>query len=151
MQILARFTLEKVVDAPVHVLDAAGHAQYFLAAVAGFGPHRAALAGAMHDPVRHTAQRNHCASMKRCGLRQTAETRGDPAAVKPRKLLGFHQSTARRHGQDRFTIGRMNTQGVAPRPAMPTQSNRKELRAVFDQNSRGFGGPPIKERTSSHV
>ena len=63
MQILPRFALEKIVDAPVHMLDAAGHAQDLLAAVAGFGPYRAALAGAMHDPVRHAAQRNHCSSM----------------------------------------------------------------------------------------
>ena len=47
MQIFPRFALEKIVDAPVHVVGAAGHAQNLLAAVAGFGPHRAALTGAI--------------------------------------------------------------------------------------------------------
>jgi hypothetical protein len=89
VQILAGFALEKIMDATVHVLTAARHAQDFLAAVTGFGPDRAALAGAMHDPVRHAAQRNGRADLKRYRLRQPAETRGNPAAMKPRKVLGF--------------------------------------------------------------
>jgi hypothetical protein len=133
------------------MLGAAGYAQNFLAAVAGFGPHRAALARAMHDPVRHAAQRYDCASLERRRLRQTAETRGDPAAMKPRKVLCFHERAARRHGQDGFTVGWMNAQGVTARAAMPAQPDRKDLRAVLDQKSRGFGGPPIKEGASSHV
>ena len=133
------------------MVGAAGHAQNLLAAVAGFGPHRAALARAMHDPVRHAAQRYHCANMKRCGLRQAAETCRDPATMKLRKVLGFHERAARRHGQDGFAIGWMNAQGVTPRAAMPAKPDRKNLRAVLDQKSRGFGGPPIKEGASSHV
>src|SRR5205823_7482957 len=69
VQVLARFTLEEVVDAPVHVFETAGHAQNLLAAVAGFGPHRAALACAMHDSVRHTTQRYDSAGLKRSGFR----------------------------------------------------------------------------------
>ena len=105
----------------------------------------------MHDPVRHTAQRYDSAGLKGCGLRQTAKAGGDPAAVKLSKVLGFHQSAARRHGQDRFAIGWMNAQRVSARAAMPAQPDRKDLRAVLDQKSRGFGGPPIKEGASSHV
>jgi hypothetical protein len=105
----------------------------------------------MHDPVRHTAQRYDSAGLKWCSLRQTAETRSDPTTVKLRKVLGFHQSAARRHGQDRFAIGWMNAQRVSARAAMPAQSNCEELRAVFDDESRGFGGPPIEEGASSHV
>jgi hypothetical protein len=71
--------------------------------------------------------------------------------VKLRKVLGFRERTARRHGQDGFAIGRMNAQGVTPRAAVPAQPDRKDLRAVLDQKSRGFGGPPIKEGASSHV
>jgi hypothetical protein len=139
------------VDAPVHVVGAAGHAQDLLAAVAGFGPHRAALACAMHDPMRHTAQRYDSAGLKGCGLRQTAKTGGDPATVKLRKVLGFHERAPRRHGQDGLAIGWMNAQGVTPRAAVPPQPDRKDLRSVLDQKRRGFGGPPIKEGASSHV
>src|SRR6267142_3408419 len=75
VQILACFALEEVVDAPVHVLDAAGYTQNLVTAVAGFGPHRAAFAGAMHDPMRYAAQWNHGADLKRRRLRQAAEAR----------------------------------------------------------------------------
>jgi hypothetical protein len=34
---------------------------------------------------------------------------------------------------------------------VPAQSNRIDLRAVFDEKSRGFGRPPIKERASGHI
>src|SRR5205807_3705163 len=50
-----------------------------------------------------------------------------------------------------FAVRRVNAQGVAPPPPMPAQADRKELRAVPDQKSRGFGGPPIQEGASSHV
>src|SRR5207344_2355888 len=111
--------------AAVHMVGAAGHAQDLVAAVTGFGPHRAALARAMHDPVRHAAQRYDCAGLKRRSLRQTAETGSDPATVKLRKVLGFHERAARRHGQDGFAIGWMNAQGVTPRAAMPAKPDRK--------------------------
>ena len=75
-------------DPPLDMLGAAGDAENPLAAVARFGPHRAALAGAMHDPVRDAAQRHHGARKKRRRLRQPAETRGDPAAVTLREVLG---------------------------------------------------------------
>jgi hypothetical protein len=45
----------------------------------------------------------------------------------------------------------MNAQRVSARAAMPAQSNCEELRAVFDDESRGFSGPPIEEGASSHV
>ena len=57
-------------DAAVHVFGVTCHAENLLAAVAGLHPDRAALAGAMHDAVRHAAQRHHGANMKRCRLRQ---------------------------------------------------------------------------------
>ena len=40
---------------------------------------------------------------------------------------------ARRHGQDRFAVARMNAQRVTPRAAMPAQPNREDLRAVLDR------------------
>ena len=97
------------------------------------------------------AQRHHGARMKRRRLRQTAEARGDPAAVTLREILGVGQGAARRHGQDRFAVAWMNAQRVAARAAVPAQPNRVDLRAVLDQKSRGFGRPPIKEGASSHV
>ena len=67
--------------AAVSEFRVAGDAEDFLAAVARFGPHRAALAGAMHDPVQRAPQRDHCARLERRRLRQATETGGDPAAV----------------------------------------------------------------------
>src|SRR5262249_44558824 len=58
---------------------------------------------------------------------------------------------ARRHGQDRGAVGRMDTQGVAARAPVPAELDREELRAVPDHDSRGFGGPPVEGRASSHV
>ena len=58
---------------------------------------------------------------------------------------------ARRHGEDRFAVARMNAQGVAPRAAVPAQPDRIDLRAVLDQRVERFGGPPIEERASGHV
>ena len=140
-----------VVNPPVHVFGPAGHAENFLAAIAGLHPDRAAFAGPMHQPMRHAAQGHQRAGLKRCRLRQPAETRGDPAAVKLREILGLRERAARRHGQDRFAVGRMNAQRIAPRAAVPPQPDREELRAVLDQKFRGFGRPPIEERASCHV
>jgi hypothetical protein len=63
------------------MFETAGHTENLFAAVARFGPHRAALAGTMHDPVRHTAQRYDSASLERRRFRQTTETRGDAGAA----------------------------------------------------------------------
>src|SRR5262249_56306721 len=104
--------LEEVVDAAIDKLIAAGNAQHLVAALARLRPHRAALARAVHDPVRHAAERDHCARLERCGLRQTAETGRDPAAMQLRELARFRKRAARRHGEDRFTVRRMNTARV---------------------------------------
>jgi hypothetical protein len=135
----------------VDIVDVAGDAEDFLAAIARFHPHRAALAGPMHNPVRDATQRHHGAGLEGCGLRQAAETGCDPAAVELRELLGLPERAPRRHGQDGLAIGGMNAQGVTPRPPVPAQADREELRAMSDQKSRGFGGPPIKEGASSHI
>jgi hypothetical protein len=68
-----------------------------------------------------------------------------------RKVLGIGNRAARRHGQDRFTITRMNPKRVSSRAAMPTQANGEDLRAVLDGKSRRFGWPPIKKRAKGHV
>jgi hypothetical protein len=139
------------VDPALDMLSPSGDAEDPLAAVAHFRPHRAAAAGAMHDPVRNAAQRHHGARKKGCCLRQPTEARSDPAAVALREILGVCDGAAGRHGQDRFAVARVNAQGVAPRPAMPAQPDRIDLGAVFDEKSRGFGRPPIKEGASGHV
>jgi hypothetical protein len=151
LQIVAHFALQIIGHAALDMLGAAGDADDPLAAVADFGPHRAADTGAMHDLVGDAAQRHHGTRKKRRRLRQAAETGGDPAAVTLREILGVGDGAARRHGEDRFAVAGMNAQGVAPRTPVPAQPNRIDLRAVFDQESGRFGRPPIKERASSHV
>src|SRR5262249_6566847 len=126
-------------------------AEDLLAAVARLGPHRAALAGPMHDPVRRGAQRHHGTRMERRGLWQTSQTRGDPAAMQLRELFRLRDRASRRHGQYRLAISRMNAQRVTTRTAMPAHTDRKDLRAMLDQESRRFVGAPIQERTSGHV
>ena len=135
---------------PVKIFDPARDADNALAAVTGLGPDRAALAAAMHDPVRDAAQRNDRAGMERRGLRQTSETGGDPAAVALGEILGIHQRAARRQGQDGFAIARMNSQGIAPRPAMTSQADRIDLRAMLHQEPGRFGGTSIEE-CAGHV
>ena len=151
LQIGAHFALHVIVHPPLDMLGAAGDAENALTAVARFRPHRAAHAGTMHDPVRNAAQRDNGARLKRCGLRQPAETRGDPGAMALRKILGVGERAARRHGQDRFAVAGMNAQGIAPRAPMPAQPDRIDLRAVLDQESGRLGGPPVKESASGHV
>src|SRR5947209_16241391 len=67
------------------------------------------------------------------------------------EFLGFDESAARWHRQNGFAVGWMDAQRVPTRPPVPAQSNGEKLRAVFDQESRRFGGPPIEEGASSHV
>ena len=136
---------------PLGIFGAAGRAENPFTAFAHLGPDRAALAGAMYDPVRDAAQWNHGARKKRRGLWQPSEARGDPAAVTVREVLGVNDGAAWRHGQDRFAIAWMNAQGVTTRTPMSAQPNRIDLRAVLDQNARGFVRPPIKEGAFGHV
>ena len=145
------FALEVIVHAPLDMRRLARHAKDPLTAFARFRPHRAARAGAMHDPVRDAAQRQHGARKKWCRLWQTTETRGDPATVTLREILGVGDGAARRHGQDRFTVAWMNAQRVAARAPMPAQPHRVDLRAMFHQKARRFVRPPIKKGASGHV
>src|SRR6185437_10495380 len=147
----ADFTLEIVVYPALDVFGAAGHADDTLATVANFSPNRAAVTGAMHDPVRDAAQRDHRAWEKWRRLRQPAETGGDPAAVTLRKVLGVGDGAARRHGEDRLAIARMDAQRVAPRAPVTAKPDRIDLGAVLDQKTGRFVRPPIKERASGHV
>src|SRR6202022_4440498 len=94
---------------------------------------------------------NDGARLKRCRLGQSAEARGDPAAMTLREIPGVGDRAAWRHGQDRFAVAWMNAQGVSPPAPVPAQPNRIDLRAVFDEKSRGFGRPPIKEGASGHI
>src|SRR5690242_18567500 len=102
-------------DAAIDELVAAGDAEHLVAALARLRPHRAALAGTMDDPVRHAAERDHCARLKRRRLWKTAETGGDPAAMELRELARLGNRAPRRHGQDGFAVGRMDAQGVTAR------------------------------------
>jgi len=105
----------------------------------------------MNDFVRDAAQRQHRARQKRRGLRQPPQAGGDPAAMPLREIPGVGDSAARRDRQDRFAVTWMNSKRVATGAAMPAQSNRVDLRAVLDQESRRFVRPPIKEGASGHV
>src|SRR6185312_6638104 len=151
LQLATRLALEEIVHAAVDEIIAAGDADDLVAGVARLRPHRAALARPMHDPVRNAAQGDQCANLERRRLRQPAEARGDPAAMKLREFARFGDQAARRHGQDGFAVGRMDAERISARASVPPHANRKDLRAVLDQNSRWFGGPPIEERASGHV
>src|SRR5579864_2163907 len=133
------------------MFQTAGNANDALAAVANLGPDRAALAGTMHDPMRDAAQRYHCARKKGRSLRQTTETRSDPAAMTLREVLGLRNGAAWRDGQDRFAIARMDSQGVAARAPVSAKPDRVDLRAVLDEKARRFVGPPVKKRASGHI
>ena len=52
LQLSPGFALQKIMHTPVEVFEFAGDTENAFAAVARFGPDRAAFAGAMHDPVR---------------------------------------------------------------------------------------------------
>jgi len=105
----------------------------------------------VYDAVRNAAQRQYGARLKGRRLGQTSQTRGDPAAMKLRKIPRLRNCTARRHGQDRFAIRRMDAERVTARAPVPAKSYREKLGAVPDDKSRRFVRPPIEERASSHV
>src|SRR5262245_37835157 len=105
----------------------------------------------MHDPVRYPSQRQYRAGLERRGLGQTPEACGNPATVELRELARLRDQAARRHRQDRFAVCRMDAKRVSARSSMPPQPDRKDLRAMLDQKSRGFGGAPIEERASGHI
>ncbi len=135
----------------INMFDATGHAENFVAVVAHLAPHGSAFARAMHDPVRHAAQRHRRAVRKRCCFRQTAKTRGDPSAVTLCEVLGFNQISARRHGENGFAHARMNSQRVAACAAMTPQLNRVERRADSHREGARFGGTAVKQSAKSHV
>src|SRR5581483_10073101 len=99
---------------------------------------RAALARAMHDAMRDTAKRNDGAGLERRSLRQAPETRRNPAAMELCELARLRDRAARRHGEDGFAVGRMDAERISARAPVPAQPDRKDLRAMLDQKSRGF-------------
>ena len=119
--------------AAVDELVAAGNAEHLVAALARLRPHRAALAGAVHDPVRHAAQRDHCARLKRRRLRQAAET-----GVSCRLLS--YQKRRRRQGDER---------GLCPtRIEAKLEPIELDLAAVFDFE-RGLGRADLLKLANS--
>lgn len=125
LKIAARLALEEVADAAVDMFEPTGDAEDAFTAISHLGPHRAARAGAMNDAMRRAAERYHRARLERRGLRQATETRGDPRTVTLREVLRFGERAPRRHGEDGFAVARMNSERVAARTAMPTQSDGK--------------------------
>ena len=151
LQIVARLALEEVADTAIDVIEATGDADNAFAAVANFGPHRPARAGAMHDAMGNAAERYHCARLERCSLRQATKTSRDPRTVTLREVFGFSERAARRDREDRFSVARMNSERVTARSTVPAQPNCKELRPMGDQNRLRFVGPTIEECASGHV
>jgi hypothetical protein len=98
----------------------------------------------MHDPMWNAAQRNQSAGKKRGRLGQTAKTRGNPAAMTLREVFRFGDRASRRHGEDGFAVAWMNSQRISARAPMSAQSDRIDLRAMLDEKTRRFGGPPIE-------
>ena len=52
---------------------------------------------------------------------------------------------------DGFAIRGMDAKRISARASVPPQPDRKDLRAMLDQKSRGFGGAPIEERAGGHI
>jgi hypothetical protein len=71
--------------------------------------------------------------------------------VEFRELARILQGAARRHGEDGLAIGRMDAERVPSRAPVPSEADRKDLRTMPEDESRGFGWAPIKERTGGHV
>ena len=134
VEIARRLALEVVADAAVDVRRLAGDAEQPLAVLVGLGPHRAARAAAMHDAVRHAAQRNLGAVRERRGFRQPLQPRRDPAAVLLREFLGFPDAAARRHGEHHLARGGVDAQRVAARLPVPPDAHEIDRPVEDDLN-----------------
>ena len=79
IKIAPRGAPEKIADAARDMGRLAGHTQERRAMRVELGPHRAALAAAMHDAMRHAPQRKLGARRERHRRRQPLEPRCDQA------------------------------------------------------------------------
>ncbi len=150
LEIALRLALEEVADAAVDVRALARDAQQEPTFSVSLGPHRSALAAAMHDAVGHTAQR-HLGPMREWRrFRQPLEPRRDPAAVLLGEFLRFLQAAARRHGENHFARGCVDAQGVAPRLSVPSQSYEIDGLVENDLDGRWLTRTPIQQRTQRH-
>ena len=111
-----------------------------LAVLVGLGPDRAALAAAMHDAMRHAAQRHLGAMRKRRRLRQPLQPRRDPAAMLLRELVRLLHAAARRHGEHDFARGGIDAQRVAARLPVPAQPDEIDRLVENDLDAEGSLG-----------
>ena len=83
------------------------------------------------------AQRQFRSVRERRGLRQSAEARGDPAAVLLGEFARLAQAAARRHREHRFARHRDDAQRIAARLAMTAHAN--EITPHFETTSIACG------------
>src|SRR5690348_13023983 len=128
----------------------ASHAKRTAAVIAKLDPDRAALTGAMLDPVRLAAQRNNGAVPKWRRRGQPLEPGGDPGAVLLREGAGVLDTAARRHGEHDFAGRRLHAQRITARLAVALQPHLID-RAV-ESNLEGARPPRalIKQGAKRH-
>ena len=148
LEIALRLALEKIAHPPRKVRAVPGDAQQ-RHSFGGFGPHRAAR-GAMHDSMRHIAQRQLDSLRERHRLRQALQPRRDPAAVAFREGLGLAQRSAQRHGEHDRAGCRLHAQRIAPRPTVPAQLDRIDRAVECDLDRLRLDGAAEQKRAQRH-
>ena len=133
--------------APVDMFGVAGDAERAIAILADFDPDRTAHAAPVDDPVRLAAQGNGCSMCEGRRFRQPVQPRRDPAAMLLRKLLGFPQISARRHGQHDFPRRGLNAERVTARLAVPAHADEIDRLVKNDLERLRLGRAAIKKGT----
>src|SRR4249920_3110099 len=104
----------------------------------------------MVNPMRVSAQWQHCPMHKGCGTRQSAQARGNPRTVLFRKILRVPHAAARRNRQHDFTAYGVDTQRIAARLAMPAHANRMKLAVNVDGNRRRLAAAAVEQSSKGY-
>src|SRR5262249_41597665 len=145
IELAMRLALEEIADTPVVVRRIAGDADQARAVVTRFDPHRRARARPMHHPMRHAAERHDGPISERRRLGETLQSRRDPAAVLLREVTRFPQAAAWRNRKYNLTRGRVDAQGIAPRPAVAADAYAIGRTVEDDLDHVRHGRPAIEQ------
>jgi hypothetical protein len=150
IEIALRLALEEVADPAIEMDDLSGNAQQPAAMLVGLGPHRAALAPPMHDPMHHATQRQLGGMRERHRLGHSLEARGNPGTVLLGEFLRLPHAAARGHGEHHLARGGVDAQGVAARLAMASHADEIDRPLEHDLHDRRLARTPIQQRTQRH-
>src|SRR5262249_17795599 len=150
LEIALRLALQKVADAAVDMRRLAGDAEHALAAFIDLRPRRAARARPVDDTMWLTAQRHIHPLREGRRLRQPLPPASNPPAVLLRELLCLLETASRRHGENHLAQGGIDTQRVAPRLAMTTQTHGIDRLVEYDLDDRGLARTPIEQGAKRH-